>query len=246
MSSYKEFAIYYDQLMDDVDYEAWFIYIKKIFAKFNIEPKEILEMASGTGNLTYYLCKERYNVISFDRSEEMLSIAYNKLLRFKNVQLLKQDMVDFNINKQVDSILCICDSINYITDENELLKVFKNVYNHMKKDGLFIFDINSYYKLSKVIGNNTFIEDRENIYYTWQNDFNMDNDLAQFYLTFFVKTEDGKYMRFEEEHMERAYHVEKIASLLKKSGFIQIDIYEAFTFNSPKEDSERINFVVKK
>ena len=133
MNCYEEFALYYDELMDDVDYKGWFLYIKDIFTRFDIEPKEVLEMACGTGNLTYYLCKEGYNVTGFDMSEEMLSIAYNKLLHFKNLKLLKQNMNDFKMSKQFDSIVSICDSINYILNKDELLKIFKNVYEHLKK-----------------------------------------------------------------------------------------------------------------
>lgn len=246
MSCYSEFAMYYDELMDDVDYESWFLYIKEIFKRFSVDPKEILEMASGTGSLTYYLCKEGYSVTGFDRSEEMLSIAYNKLLQFKNVHLLKQDMVDFNIGKKFDSILCICDSINYITDELELLQVFKNVYDHLKDSGIFVFDINSYYKLSQIIGNNIFIEDRENIYYVWENYFDKNSKLTQFNLNFFIKTSEESYIRFDEEHIERAYNIKEIEDLLRKSGFNKITIYDAFTFNKPNKNSERINFIVKK
>lgn len=246
MNCYEEFALYYDELMDDVDYEGWFLYIKDIFTRSDIEPKEVLEMACGTGNLTYYLCKEGYNVTSFDMSEEMLSIAYNKLLHFKNLKLLKQNMNDFKMSKRFDSIVSICDSINYILNKDELLKIFKNVYEHLKEDGLFIFDINSYYKLSEIIGDNTFVEDRDDIYYVWQNYFDKASSLAQFNLDFFIKDEDGSYMRFDEEHIERAYQIEEIESILKEAGFKGIKKYEAFTFNTPKNNSERINFVAKK
>lgn len=246
MNCYEKFALYYDELMDDVDYESWFLYIKNIFKRFDIEPREVLEIACGTGNLTYYLCKEGYNITSFDMSEDMLSIAYNKLLSFKNLKLLKQNMKDFKINKQFDSIVSICDSINYILNEDELLKVFENVYNHLKYGGLFIFDINSYYKLSEIIGNNTFVEDRDDIYYVWQNYFDKSNNLAQFYLDFFIKNDDGNYIRFDEEHIERAYQIEEIESILKEVGFKGIKKYEAFTFNIPKNNSERINFVARK
>ena len=92
MDSYNEFAEYYDRLMDDVDYEQWFNYISEIFNKYERNPKDILEIACGTGNLTKYLGKEGYLVTCFDLSEEMLSIAYNKLRKYPNIKVLKQDM----------------------------------------------------------------------------------------------------------------------------------------------------------
>ncbi len=243
---YDDFAYIYDELMNDFDYENWFGYIKRIFAKYDKKPEDILEMACGTGSLSYYIAKEGYKLTCFDLSEEMLSIAYNKLKKFKKVKILRQDMRSFNINKKFDSVISICDSINYILDEEDLLKTFTNVYNHLNKDGIFIFDINSSYKLKEVIGNNTFVEDRGNIFYTWQNYFQDQVNISDFYLTFFYAEDEKNYLRFDEVHQERAYEIHEIKRSLSKAGFINIDIFDAFTFNNPEETSERINFIAGK
>jgi SAM-dependent methyltransferase len=246
MDRYNEFAVFYDELMNDFDYEEWGNYIEKIFEKYNIDPRNILEMACGTGSLTYYLARKRYNVIGFDVSSDMLSKAYEKLRPFKNVMLLEQDMVNFEINKKFDSILSICDSINYIIDKDKLYKCFQNVYNHLDNNGVFVFDINSYYKLKEIIGNNTFVEDREDIFYTWQNEFDDIDNVCTFYLTFFKNKGDNLYHRFDEEHMEKAYRVEEIKEILKNIGFAKIDYFDAFSFEPINEKSERINFVAIK
>lgn len=243
---YGDFAYLYDELMNDFDYEEWFGYIKEIFIKYNKKPKDILEMACGTGGLSYYIAKEGYKLTAFDLSEEMLSIAYDKLKRFKNANILNQNMIDFNINKKFDSVISVCDSINYILNKEDLLKTFTNVYNHLNDDGIFIFDINSYYKLREVIGNNIFLEDRDNIFYTWQNYYDDKEDICDFYLTFFYKEDDKNYIRFDEDHQEKAYKMEEIEALLKEAGFITIDAYEAFSFESPGQTSERINYVASK
>lgn len=240
---YNDFAYIYDELIKDVDYEKWNSYIKEIFYKFGKNPKSLLEMACGTGNLTYYLAKDGYNLTCFDVSDDMLAMAYNKLSKFRNVTLLKQNMIDFNIGKEFDGIISILDSINYIIDESELLNTFKNVRSHLKKDGIFIFDINSQYKIKEIIGDNIFLEDKGDVFYTWQNYFDEEKNIAEFYLTFFVKKEKDKYIRFDEEHFERAYSVEEIVGLLKKAGFGEIFYFDCFTFNKPNDKSERINFV---
>lgn len=246
MSRYVEFANLYDELMKDFDYELWADYIEEIFNRYQIKPKYILEMACGTGNLTYNLAKQRYNIVCFDLSSDMLSKAYDKLGRYKNVKILNQNMVNFNLNKKFDTVISICDSINYITKEDDLIECFKNVYNHLNKDGVFIFDINSYYKLRSIIGNNTFVEDRDDIYYIWQNYYDEETHICEFYLTFFKQNPDGSYHRFDEEHNERAYKVCDIIKMLQDVGFISIDIFEGFTFNEIKETTERINFVAVK
>lgn len=245
MDSYREFAEIYDELMNDIDYESWFNYIKEIYKKNDIKPNTVLEMACGTGSLTKFLCNERYDVTCFDLSEEMLSIAYDKLKRFNNVKILNQNMIDFKLNRTFDSIISICDSINYIVNNEDLVDTFKNVYNHLNDDGVFIFDINSYYKLTEIIGNNIFIEDNNKIYYSWQNYFDENENLCYFDLTFFIKKNDS-YIRFDEEHIERAYTIEEIVNALKTSGFSDVKLFEAFTFNSPVNKTERINFVAFK
>lgn len=245
MYIYGKFASIYDELMDDFDYEAWFNYIEKIWEKTK-KPKNVLEMACGTGNLSYYIARNAYNLDCFDISDEMLSKAYNKMAEYKNVNIFNQDMIKFNLHKKYDSIVAICDSINYIIDDEDLLRTFKNVYDHLEDDGVFIFDINSYYKLKDIIGNNTFVEDREDVFYIWENYFDEDTRICDFYLTFFFLEEDGNYERFNEDHMERAYRVREVVDLLKKAGFNNIEYYEAFSFNEVHNQTERINFVVKK
>ncbi len=245
MDSYNEFAEYYDRLMEDVDYRLWFNYMKDIFSKYNYDPNSILEMACGTGSLTRYLGEEGYSVTCFDLSEEMLSIAYNKLRRYPNVKVLNQDMTNFSLNKKYDAILCLCDSMNYIIKDEDLFQVFRNAYKHLNNNGLFIFDINSYYKLKNVIGNNTFVEDKDDIYYVWENYYDDELSVCEFYLTFFIK-EDGFYRRFDEKHIQRAYSVEYIKKALRDVGFTDVAEFEGFTFDLPCIDSERVNFVARK
>lgn len=240
---YNDFAYIYDELIEDIDYERWNLYIKDIFHKFNKNPKSILEMACGTGNLSYYLAKDGYDLVCFDVSDDMLAMAYNKLQKFNNVMILKQNMINFDVGKEFDGIISILDSINYIIDESELLNTFKNVRSHLKEDGIFIFDINSQYKLKEVIGNNIFMEDKEDIFYTWQNYYDEEKDIAEFYLTFFVEQEKDKYIRFDEEHFERAYSIEEIVNGLQMAGFSKVDYFDCFTFEKPHDKSERINFV---
>lgn len=246
MDIYNKFASIYDELMMDFNYEDWFSYIERIFNKYEKNPRRVLEMACGTGNLSYYIAKKGYNLTCFDLSEDMLSKAYEKLRRFKNVNLIRQNMIDFNLNRSYDCVVSICDSINYITEKEDLLQTFKNVWNHLENDGIFIFDINSFYKLKYIIGNNTFVEDREEVFYTWQNYYDENKNICEFYLTFFY-SEDGEcYERFDEEHKEKAYKLDEIIELLEKAGFRNIDYFQAFGFEKPIEKTERINFVAIK
>ncbi len=245
MDAYSGLALVYDELMNDVNYKNWFKYIKKNLEQRNFKPNTVLEMACGTGKFTKLLCEEKYDVTCFDISEDMLSIAYNKLDSYDNIKILKQNMVDFKLFSKFDLILCLCDSINYITEYNKLIDVFKNAYNHLNKNSFFVFDINSYYKLFNIIADNVFVEDRDKIFYVWENYPNISEAQIEFYLTFFIK-DNNKYVRFDEKHIQKAYKINDIISALNKAGFKDISYSESYSLRQVGNESERISFIVRK
>jgi 2-polyprenyl-3-methyl-5-hydroxy-6-metoxy-1,4-benzoquinol methylase len=243
-AQYAEMAYYYDLLMSDVDYTSWSAYIDDIICKSGAGHKDILEMACGTGSISVNMSEKGYHVTAFDISDDMLSIAHQKAVdRGADIAFLSQDMTDIKINGLFGNVLCLCDSVNYITSAEDLGWMFKWVASHLKKGGVFIFDINSSYKLKNIIGNNTFTFNEDNLAYIWDNYMNDDNTV-EFYLTFFVK-QDELYRRFDEVHIQRVYENKEIISLLKAAGFERIQMLDAFTFNEPNPCSERVNFVAQ-
>lgn len=246
MDSYSAFAYVYDKLMEDVDYKGWVEYIEKIFKRYDIRPKNIAELACGTGNITNILAERGYNLIGVDISEDMLFVAQEKA-RDKGVDViyLNHDIRELSLPSDLDAILCICDGINYIEDEKDLLKVFDCVYKDLKDHGLFIFDISTYYKLSNVLGNNTYAENFKDVSYIWENYFDEKRKICDFDLTIFMKEQDV-YRKYEETHSQRAYEENEILERLNAVGFKNTERFEAFTFTEPNEENERIYFVCQK
>lgn len=242
--SYNEFAKIYDELInEDIDYVQISNRILEICNEQKISFDNYLDLACGTGNVTAKLANNFKEAIASDLSEDMLIEAKDKLKKEKvKCKLLCSDMTNFNINKEFDLITSVLDASNYIIEDEDFYDYFMSVKNHLKKDGLFIFDINSYYKLSEVLGNNIYTYNEEKIFYSWENVF--EDDIVNMYLTFFVKKGD-LYERFEEEHRERAYTETYIESLLDAVGLTLIAKYDGYTKNKVKEDSERIVYVVK-
>lgn len=245
MDCYKKFAHIYDELIkSDVDYSTWAENIVKICKDKNINFEDYLDLACGTGNLTYNLAHNFSHVWGVDMSDDMLSEADAKL-REKNIRarLINQNICELNLNKKFDLITCCLDSTNYILEEKNLEQYFKRVKEHLKDNGIFIFDINSHYKLSSILGNNIFTYDNDDdVVYIWQNEF--ENEIVDMYLTFFVKADDGKYERFDEEHTERAYTEEYIEGLLKKYNFNVLKKLNNYTEDVVDEKTERIVYVV--
>lgn len=245
MDCYKKFAHIYDKLIhDDVDYKKWARIILNICDDYKINKEDYLDLACGTGNMTIELAKSFKHTWAVDVSDDMLSEAEEKM-RKENLKakFVCQDISNLMLNKDFDLITCVLDSTNYITKEEDLERYFESVYKHLKEKGIFIFDINSYYKLTEILGNNLYSYDDEDVVYIWENA--LENDIVDMYLTFFIK--DGElYRRFDEEHKEKAYKADIIEKILNKSGFEILKKLDNYEDENIKENTERISYVLKK
>ncbi|OUQ58888.1 SAM-dependent methyltransferase [Tyzzerella sp. An114] len=245
MGVYESFASVYDTFMGETDYDGWVSYIEKIWERENLSPEIVLDLGCGTGNVTERLAKKGYDMIGIDLSEDMLAKARDKAYE-ENLDILYlcQDMREFELYGTVNCILSLFDSLNYITDEDDLLKVFKLVNNYLHPKGLFIFDMNTEYKFKNIYADNTYAETTENAAYIWENFYDEEEKINEYYMNFFIEDEEtGTYERFEECHYEKAYSIDIIKNLIEESGMQFVAVYDAYTFEPAREDSERI-FVV--
>lgn len=240
---YNDFAYVYDRLINDVDYKEWADYYFKIFQRYGLSPNLGLDLGCGTGNLTVELANRGIEMTGVDLSEDMLMVAREKS-EGKDILYLNQDMTEFELYGTVDFIVSSLDCVNYITDKRDLLKVMKLVNNYLEPGGLFIFDINTRYKLENVIGDKSFILEDDDCFCSWQNEYDKKRKLSDFYLTFFMKNGEN-YTRFDEHHTERAYDIEEINALIESSGMRLLKVYHNLSFENPKKNSERVFFVAQ-
>lgn len=247
MEAYNCFAIVYDLFMSDVPYNEWVEYIEEIWKKFNCTPKLMAELGCGTGTLTTLFSKKGIDMIGIDISPDMLSVAKEKAIHnHLDILYLLQDMREFELYGTVDCIISLCDSLNYILDEEGLLNTFKWVNNYLNPEGLFIFDVNTLYKYKCILGNNTFADNYEESSFIWDNYYNEEKCINEYQLTLFIKQpESCLFNKYEEFHYERMYSIETIMNLLNKAGMELLGLYDAYTFEPPKKESERVFFVVR-
>lgn len=245
VQSYGDFAQVYDVFMQDVPYQEWAKHIEEVWKKYNIAPKLIAELGCGTGALTNYFAAKKIDVIGIDNSDQMLSIAKEKTTNLGlDVLYLLQDMQEFELYGTVDSIYSACDSINYILEDGELLQTFKLVNNYLEPGGIFIFDINTQYKYEEILADNTFAYNIKEASYIWENYYEEDEQINEYLVTFFVQ-EDGRYSKFQELHHERMYTLETITMLLEKAGMGIEGVFDGYTFNPVREDSDRITIIAR-
>ncbi|XCP86877.1 class I SAM-dependent methyltransferase [Roseburia hominis] len=245
-SMYGSFARVYDIFMDNIPYDAWSEYLTGLLKKYGVHEGLVLDLGCGTGNMTELLAQKGYDMIGVDNSEDMLEIALEKRIESGHeILYLLQDMREFELYGTVCAVVSVCDSLNYITEPEELLTVFQLVNNYLDPKGVFIFDFNTLYKYSEVLGERTIAENREECSFIWDNYFDEEDGINEYELTLFIREEGGLFRRYEETHFQRAYTLEEMERLVKRSGLEFVTAYDAFTLNAPMETSERIYIVAR-
>ncbi len=236
---YEKFAEIYDLIMRGKWHKDYYKFIFKILRKLDFKPESILEVACGTGNLMEIFDNKEYKIEGLDLSNKMLDIAKKKGLR-----VYQGNMISFRLNKEYDLILNIFDSLNYIQKISDLQKCFESTNNHLCEHGLFIFDMNSDFKINKILPNlKTEYYNLGDTELIWLNRHKPNTWIAD--MIFFSKS-NGKFTRFYEKHVQKSYRFNDIKKLLKKTNFELLNVYSDFNFGKVKKNSERWFFVTRK
>lgn len=265
MEAYTDFAGVYDIFMDETPYEEWCEYIVALLLRYGTEEcmvkdeadgdklrqerNTILDLGCGTGALTELLAAKGYDMIGIDNAQEMLQIAMEKRQRSgHDILYLLQDMREFELYGTVGAVISVCDSLNYLLSEEDLLMTFKLVDNYLYPGGLFIFDFNTVYKYEVVIGDSTIAENREDCSFIWENYYHPKEKINEYDLTFFVKNDSGdndSFKRFQETHYQRGYTLEQMKALVEKAGMTFVTAQDADTHGDVTLESERIYVVAR-
>lgn len=243
MDSYRFLSSYYDRFTQDVGYEKWADFFEQIFKKEGLKPNLVVDLACGTGSLTSELTKRGYEMIGVDASAEMLMQAMNQTIELEPRPIfLNQRMENLDLFGTVDACLCCLDSINYVTDENALKEAIRKVHLFLEPNGIFIFDVNTKHKFDSINGE-CYVREDEDVFCVWQASF--DGETCQYDFDIFEKS-GTKWTRFQEQHMEKYYSLEYLCKILSQVGFNDIKTYAELSFESIKENENRIFISARK
>lgn len=217
------------------------------------EQNSILDLGCGTGTLTAMLAGRGYDMIGVDNAQEMLQIAIEKRDEAGlDILYLLQDMREFELYGTVGAVISVCDSINYLLEEEDVVQTFRLVNNYLFPKGVFIFDFNTVYKYETVIGDTTIAENREECSFIWENYYHEEEQINEYDLTIFVKESvqerngDGLYRKFQETHYQRGYRLEQMKEFLHRAGLVFLEAIDADTHAAVRDISERIYIVARK
>lgn len=248
MEAYTGFAYVYDEYMDNIPYEEWSRYLVKLLVECGITKEmTITDLGCGTGTVTQLLVEAGYDCIGIDNAPDMLTIATEKMYESEQQIIYSlQDMRDFELPYEVDAMVSIADSMNYITSKEDITKVFKCVKENLKQNGVFIFDLKTIHFFRDILADNTYAENREDSAFIWDNYYDEETRNNEYDLAVFIENEDGSFDRFEENHFQHGFEQNEVLQAAEEAGLKVEAVYDAFTKEPPKEDSERLYYILRK
>ena len=204
MDAYTSFAQVYDELMDNIPYDEWISYITSLLHEYNITEGLVAELGCGTGTITEGLAAAGYDMIGIDVSSDMLEIANEKKIAngFSSIMYLQQDMCSFELYGTVNAIVCVCDSINYLSNTDQITTVFSLANNYLEAGGIFICDFKTKHYFRDVVADSVIAEDRDDVSFIWDNYYDEEQNVNELALSLFLKEEDDLYRKTQEFHYQ--------------------------------------------
>ncbi len=244
---YTSFSEVYDQLMDNVNYERWAEMYRELLMVHGVTGGKVCECACGTGGLTIPLHKLGFQMTGVDLSQEMLWLAASKARRQGiGIPFIQQDMRQLRLHRQMDAVIATCDGVNYLLTDGDVSQFFRSAWEALRPGGVIAFDVSTPWKLENVLGSELICEDREDVTYFWQNDYNEKTRVVEMSLCFFLREKDGRYRRIDERQKQKAHQADTLLRLLGEAGFVDAHVYGNSRLASPRDKEQRWHFAARK
>ena len=242
MSSYQQLAGAYDELTWDVGYEKRADFLEKLFRRSRIPVHTVLDLACGTGSMTWLLAGRGYELIAVDGSQEMLAAAREKSAPAEVPPLfLHQSMPRLDLYGTVDAAICCLDSLNYLTDPRDVQRTLRRLHLFIAPGGPLVFDVHAVSKMEK-LGGEVLLDEREDVFCLWRTRYRKHVRMLDYEVDLFRLRPDGAWERDFEEHHQRAYTVEELTAWLEEAGFTAIRTHGELKLRRANERDGRIYF----
>ena len=236
MEPYDIIGHFYDEIMGDQADIG--MLIREFIKERRPDAHSVLEIACGTGALMKQLMKH-YEVTGLDKSSVMVAMAHHK---FRHTTLYQLDMLDFRLKDRFDVIICMNDSINHVLKFSDWKKLFTNVSRHLNPGGIFIFDINTIFKLEELSATPPVVHEFDtNLLII---DVQKKKNRYEWNLRILENEDENRYLMHEENLYEQSFDVERIIEALS-GRFTDIRLYDP-EHKEINPESERIYFVASK
>jgi ubiquinone/menaquinone biosynthesis C-methylase UbiE len=134
---YSKSAPWYDLIYSFKDYAGEVDRLRAMLAARAWRPvRRLLDVACGTGEHLRFL-KEFFEVEGIDLNEDMLAVARAKL---PDVPIHVGDMLDFDLGRRFDAVVCLFSAVGYLRNEDELQTAMARMARHLEPGGLLIVE----------------------------------------------------------------------------------------------------------
>ncbi len=241
MSAYTSLAGFYDRVMPEEEYRLWADQCDSLFRPMGIHT--VLDLACGTGRLSWLLAKRGYEVIGVDLSCEMLAVAAEGSGE-ETVEIpplfLNQALQELDLYGTVQAAVCSMDGLNYLPEE-DLREALRRLRLFVEPGGVLLFDLNTPEKFRAMDGE-TYAEETEDAFCVWRAELEEDGLSCVYGMDIFLR--EGKLWRREqEEHVEYVYPPEKIVTLVEEAGFPRPRVYAGLPLAPARGEEDRLFFL---
>lgn len=247
MPIYDQYARIYDDSGQKVFSLRVIPYLDQLLDEYPPVDCSLLDLACGTGTVALAFAARGWTVYGVDGSAGMIEQARLKAEKSRlPVEFSQQDMREFTAPRPVAVITCLYDSLNYMLSLADLRRTFQRVAANLVPGGLFCGDLNTRRALEETWGNKTFYIEEPNMDVILRSSFEPRTQLAGVRVVAFVREDDGRYVRIDEQHTQIAHEPEDVRLALTSSGLDVLAAYDCFTFDPPAAETERIMWVARK
>lgn len=239
MNEYHHLAPYYDYMLQHVNYNEWYRYLRNVMCKYISNPRTVLELGCGTGKFGPKFSMDDYEIYGMDKSIAMLSIA--KTRAYKNFHIFCGDITCFALSKTVDFIFSVHDTFNYLLTYDDFAKALRCAYNCMSYNSIFLFDITTQYNIMKNFHRRLFSYTVKGTDITWYNEYDEKSKMVYTKLTFVTQSRT-----ITEEHLQRIYTIDEIIPIIKKCGLLVVDMVGDYTMKPVTDHTIMINVITKR
>lgn len=240
---YESLASIYDHVMRHVDYGHWVRYIDNLLRDVCENPRQLIELACGTGNATFALADLAYDIRGYDGCEAMVRIADEKSRGDgRGVAFEVRDLRDLHDVAPAEAVLCLYDSMNYLLQPSDIDQALEQIHGVLIRGGTFIFDVcteqNSLLHFDGVVD----VEQGPGFRYTRRSDYHHGDRLQV--NDFDIEFDDGR--RHQETHVQHIYPIDVLRERIDASPLRLQSAFDGFSRRPGSERSDRVHFVLQR
>ncbi|MGI5818901.1 MAG: class I SAM-dependent DNA methyltransferase [Armatimonadota bacterium] len=242
VDAFTDVAPFYDELMATVPYKSWVDYVEAILRRMKYEPRDVLDLCCGTGQVGAEMARRGYRVVGADIAEGMVRRCYE---REPALPAVVMDATNLGLRRDsLDLVVALYDSFNYIIDPEGLQRCFEGIARALRPGGLLVFDMNTAraLRIGLFTQNNT--NSTEPLEYRWKSDWDEERRLCRVDMKFRWRG-PGEQVQFGETHYERAYEECEVREMLASVGMETRHLFDAYTFHEPGMFSNRVYYVAR-